>query len=372
MANSSPKSRDVPKSALRFAVEDVEVGDNGANAKTAPVKMVARTGDPIQHWFWGNVVHDLAGMQLSKPRLPIDYCHDDDEVLGYLNKFDTSSGDLVVSGALTPFTDDDCASEVIYKAKAGVPYEASINFCGGDIVLEEVPPGFTTTVNGRQFDGPGVIVRKWTLRGVAICPYGADPGTETELKESSDTITVHFQEHAHMSQQTTPAEAVKAVETEITPPEAAPAAVEGKTAEAAPAEAVTLSASEPVVPAVEAKFVAADYIAAFGDTGARWFCEGKSFAKSAAEFVAKLRDDHKADVEAKAAQFKSEKDALQAEIDGLKAKLTGAPRGDQGVTFSNGDGNHADAKAAKLASNVGDNTARFAAGIQLPGQPKPK
>jgi hypothetical protein len=111
---------------------------------------------------------------------------------------------------------------------------------------------------------------------------------------------------------------------------------------------VTLSASEPAVPAVEAKFVAADYIAAFGDTGARWFCEGKSFAKSAAEFVAKLRDDHKADVEAKAAQFKSEKDALQAEIDGLKAKLTGAPRGDQGVTFSNGDGNHDDA-AAKFA-----------------------
>lgn len=180
----------VPKAACMLAVGSVEMGSNGENAKSAPIKLKARSGDSIEHWYWGKVIHDLAGMRVSKPRLTIDYAHNDNEVLGYLNHFDTASGDLIASGALTPWREDDRASEVMFKMAQGVPYEASIFFGGDGIKIEEVGEGMMQTVNGRQFDGPGVIIREWPLRGVAICPYGADANTETSALAQGETVAV--------------------------------------------------------------------------------------------------------------------------------------------------------------------------------------
>lgn len=179
----------IPSAACRLAGGEVEIGDNGDNAKTAPIRLKARSGQPIEHWYWGKVVHDLAGMRLSKPRLTVDYAHNDNEVLGYLNHFNTESGDLITSGALTPFRDDDRASEVLYKMRQGVPYEASIFFGGDGIKIEEIGDGMMTQVNGRQFDGPGIVIREWPLRGVAICPYGADQNTESAAMSSGETYT---------------------------------------------------------------------------------------------------------------------------------------------------------------------------------------
>jgi hypothetical protein len=175
----------IPASACTLIVGEFELGDNGEKAKTAPVRLVARSGKPIEHWFWGRIVHDLAGMHLHKSRIPIDYVHDSKEVVGYLNRFDIQSGDLVTSGALVPYKDTDRATEIIYKHGQGVPYEASINFGGDGIKIEEVPEGFVSQVNGFTFEGPGVIVREWPLRGVAICPYGADMHTESAVLSSA-------------------------------------------------------------------------------------------------------------------------------------------------------------------------------------------
>jgi hypothetical protein len=169
----------IPAGACTLSVGEFELGDNGENAKSAPIKLVARSGKPIEHWFWGNVVHDLAGMHMHKSRLAIDYVHDDKEIIGYLNKFDISTGDLITSGALVPFKGDDRATEILHKIGEGVPYEASINFGGEGIKLQEIAEGELTEVNGYQFEGPGVVIREWPLRGVAICPYGADMNTES-------------------------------------------------------------------------------------------------------------------------------------------------------------------------------------------------
>jgi len=169
----------IPAGACTLVVGEFELGDNGKGAKSAPVRLVARSGKAIEHWFWGKVVHDLAGMHLHKPRLPIDYVHDSKEVIGYLNRFDITSGDLVTTGALVPFKESDRATEIMHKMAEGVPYEASINFGGDGIKVEEVPEGFITEVNGAKFEGPGMIIREWPLRGVAICPYGADANTDS-------------------------------------------------------------------------------------------------------------------------------------------------------------------------------------------------
>lgn len=184
-------TKKVPVSACRFDIGEFQMGDNGDNAKSAPVKMIARTGDPINHWYWGKIIHDLDGMQLHKNRIAIDYCHSSFDTIGYLNKFDIESGDLIVSGAITPMPDDypqrDFGREVIFKSKSGVPYEASIDF-SGPVSIEEIGEGHTVEVNGREFAGPGVVVRKWNLRSVAVCPYGADMNTETEFAEKGKTI----------------------------------------------------------------------------------------------------------------------------------------------------------------------------------------
>ena len=180
--NGAQHERDfaaIPSAACQFAGGEVAIGDNGEKAKTAPVKIKARSGQPLEHWFWGRVVHDLAGMRLNKSRLPIDYAHNDSEVLGYLNHFDSESGDLLASGALIPFSENDRASEVLFKMREGVPYEASIFFGGDGIKVQEIAEGEVSPVNGYDFAGPGVIIREWPLRGVAICPYGADANTES-------------------------------------------------------------------------------------------------------------------------------------------------------------------------------------------------
>lgn len=188
--NTKDNLNEIPSGALTFSACKFELGDNGEGAKSAPIKLQARSGQPIEHWYWGKVVHDLDGMKLSKSRLPVDYCHYDHEVIGYLNKFDTDTGDLIVGGALVPFKDSDRATEIIYKSKEGVPYEASINFGGDGIKVQFLDKDEMADVNGYQLEGPATIIREWPLRGVAICPYGADANTETSVfNDKNKTFT---------------------------------------------------------------------------------------------------------------------------------------------------------------------------------------
>lgn len=263
------ESRDVPANALRLQIGTFEFGDNGEDAKTAPIRLVARAGKPIEHWYFGKVVHDFDGMQ-HKNRIPVDYVHSENEVIGYVNKFDASSGDLQLSGALVPFKDSDRATEIIYKNRLGVPYEASIDF-RDSMVMEELRKGQVATVNGNEVEGPAVIIRQWTLRGVAVCPYGADPNTSSQLS-SAETVSVSVKRENEMSEESK-VEAVEAVETKIEKPVetlAAPANADGK-----------------------------KFLDAFGQQGAVWFVEGKQFdecvvlfAKQQTERIAQLEADN--------------------------------------------------------------------------------
>jgi hypothetical protein len=359
----------IPREALTFGAAELRFGDNGENAKTAPVTIVARSGKPIEHWFWGTVVHDLSGMKLAKPKVPIDYVHDDYEILGYLNKFDTASGDLVCSGAIVPYADKDRAAEVLHKQQEGVPYEASLNFDGDGIKVQELAKGEVADVNGYKLEGPAVIIREWPLRGVAICPYGADANTSTKFKnDQSETrsITLFTKERA-MSQGNpaevqTPAtvDADKKQDEQVleVPPEGA--TVEG-TPPQQPAEgakpSVDAAAAEKKASQAKVDPKAEPYIKAFGDKGARWYLEGKPFPDATAEFVASLKEEHK------------------KEVDALTTKLSASKLGNDPVQFQAatepGDKNKPQNPANdpnKLSAKLGDNLAKVAAGIKLPGK----
>ena len=280
----------VPVSALRFTAGEFQLGDNGGDAKTAPFRMVARSGQPIEHWYWGRVVHDMSGVQ-HKGRCPIDYAHSDTEVIGYANHFETGAAGLEVSGALVPYKDNDRATEVIYKQKNGVPYEASINFGGGGIRMENVAEGDQTEVNGYTFDGPGVVVREWPLRGVAICPYGADANTSTTFT-NDEQVEVEFMAKTTKSDELEAAAVAvekepvtdKATEAVVVTTElsATTAAVE----EAAPD--VTLKDDQPE----EEKPEGLRFLEAFGPQGGVWFALGMSFDEAQVQYVAKLKEEN--------------------------------------------------------------------------------
>ncbi len=188
----------VPVEACRFAA-DVMLGAVASDNPLAPaaVTVKARSNQPIEHWYWGKIVHDMSGMFTAGPVVPFDYNHNESEILGPCTKQEATPEGLIASGKLVPYVAGDRASEVIFKGghadpELRVPYQASINWHGEGILIEQVGEGAIAQVNGYQFQGPGVIVRKWPLRGVAICPYGADANTETLFKEGGPTVPVHY------------------------------------------------------------------------------------------------------------------------------------------------------------------------------------
>ncbi len=338
---SENNERRVPTHACHLNLGNIEIGDNGDGAKTAPFAMVARSGKPIDHPYWGRVVHDLSGMQLERNRVAIDYCHDSKEVIGFANKFDIESGDLEASGALVPYAKEgDRATEVIEKAKLGVPWEASINFGGSGIVIEEVEAESSVSVNGYEFEGPGVVIRQWPLRGIAVCPYGADQYTSTEFsgdKDNSILVGVRDMNLFEQSQEKSDVAPAEAVELEAVVEEVVEeAAVE---AEAPVEEAVEVEAEEDNVveaeaveaPAVEATELSradegAKFVALFGqEAGAQYFVSGKSIreateahmefqAAKIAELEARLEAAPASDGEASAVEFSEKKEPVKKEM----------------------------------------------------------
>lgn len=200
------KTLSIPRNALHFRGE-LSIGDNGENTKTSPFRMLARSKNPVP-WIMGyTLVNDMAGLIIKKPRLTIDWEHGDQE-LGYANRLWLEDNDLYASGVVQSFKPDDKSAEIIERSKNGQPYEASVTFDASDV--EELYPNEKTIVNGLEVVGPALIMRSWELRGIAICKYGADSNTVTQLKEG-DTITLKLNRKNKMDQENL-SETVEAVD----------------------------------------------------------------------------------------------------------------------------------------------------------------
>ena len=350
----------IPANACYFNAGEVALELDGDPLSTR-VSLLARSSQPIDHWHWGRVVHDLAGVQLSKPKIPIDYAHNSDEVIGFLDSIEVDEAGLRTDGQLVVFNDDDRAAEVAYKSAQGVPYEASINFGGDGIKLEQVDAGESTEVNGYEFEGPGVVVRSWPLRGVAIVPYGADQNTETNTFHKSGEIAVEFltkgNEMAARKRKKPAAEKFESatIEAPVEDQVAEHQVAEDQIAEdQADEDQVDVDGSaeavEEIIADAEAakddkkddkkddqaekapaddvklkpKFTQAEgerFVAEFGEIGASWFVEGISFEQAQ---------------ERQLSQLKETLDQLKEENAELRQRLGAAEFGEaDGVEFSN-------------------------------------
>jgi hypothetical protein len=351
-AELTPGTHRAPREAFQFrAPIEFTFAEGDSNLTTAPVKMLARTAQPIDHWYWGKCVHDMDGVTF-KDRIPLDWCHWYDLNVGYASEItaDKKTG-LTVGGLIVSTRDDDMAAEILARGRAGVPYEASIDFHGPKRI-EIVPEGSTAKVNGYSIDGPVVIFREWPLKAVAVCPFGADGGTSTKFsrdghrasEEPADVEVTLFSEPESMAKEAdkknkptdAPADDGQLSETQQAPPAAH--------TEAAAAAAAAFKAT------------LAQFVAEFGAVhGSQWAAEGKTH-----EEALKLHAD------GLAAQLKATGEAKDAEIEALKTKLAAVDKGEtDALSFSDGGG-ATDAAKTQLVSKIGSNLAAFASSIKMP------
>ena len=341
------EKRTILASHCTLTVGEFKLGENGEDAKSAPIEMIARSGEPILHPYFGRLLHDMSGM-VVKERIVIDYLHDDREICGYLNRFEINDKfDLIVGGAMTPYGGNDRASEVIAKAKAGVPYEASIDFCPRGsmaLKLEEVDAGKEVEVNGKTYIGPLIVVREWPLNAVAICPHGADDKTaaylQTEQNEKVEVLVMKTD--AEKKKEADDAAAVEAQKLKDDA-EATRLAEEKRLKGVETAGAGTASAStEPDADAKKSRELFSSFVAEFGkDKGADYFALGIDIETARKQHIEFLKSENAKLV---AADAKRVKDKLSG-TDGV------------GDDDRPGDGNGGGNPDAKFALTADEETA---------------
>lgn len=331
------RTKRIPASACRLRSGPFELAAAGDGEGKSPpqARILARSGEGIPHWYWGKLVQDLAGMQQLKDRLPLDYCHDPGEVLGYAEDWTRDSGDLRCIGTLL-VEQSERAAEVVSLARSGVPYEASITFT--PITVEYLDPGQVATANGRQVDGPAAIVRTWLLTGLAVCPRGADPNTRTELSATAGEIEVTIKEAESMAEinNETPEQIAARVQTELT------ARIE-------------------------------DYLNRFGSQGQGWALSSRPLVECYQDLVTQLREQHATDLAAvkdqhatELAAVKAERDAASKKAGDAETRLSQIGLGEAKPASSVPAEGGSKPAAGKYETVLSGNLARVAAGIKMP------
>lgn len=251
-----------PGTAFEFSGK-LEPPNSDDETELVNVNLLARSPDPIDHWWWGRIVHDMNGFFKHKESVVLDWNHDPNMIVGVADKQIADNEGLKLSGKLVKLEEKDQADKIIKWRKANVPLEASIYF--DEAELEYIPEDVSTEVNGKQFSGPGVIVRKWTIRGCAICPYGYDGKTETLLSKQQFSFSI---------------KELKKVDAETKP-------TETPVVETKPAEVDTAKLAKDVREQLKAE--RNKFTAAFGEVdGSSYFAKDLSFTDAQTKHIEKL------------------------------------------------------------------------------------
>lgn len=297
---SAPEGAFAFESTCQFAQPSAR--DSSSKLRRAKVSMLARTGQPVYHWYWGWIVHDMAGMKAPE-KISLDYRHDGDRIIGYADKI-TAKNDLTIEGELLSRNEDDIAAEVMDYGAAGVPYQCSIQFNPYSVLLEYVPDQAKTKVNGLEVTGPCVIVREWELQRCAVTPTGVDGGTSTKFSTESAQRAAQFslrwKDSPAMTKSTSAPAATTAEAGQQSQPANAPAT--GASAATSTATAAAGQQSQPGVSTetvVSASTFEAEfrnklkrYTDRFGaEHGAKYFADALSYEGALEQHCTKLQAD---------------------------------------------------------------------------------
>lgn len=298
MPELQTSSSKAPAEAFRLSGGKLKLAapENAADQSRRAVRLNVRSREGVSSWYWGMIYHELSGMTPAKDVLALDWCHDDMQLVGKLDQFNPAGADgFEASGELISVEPGDAAARIMAQIDAGIPYEASIFF--DRPVIEEVAPGAMASVNGEDVTGPAVIVRKCVLRGVAVCPYGADLGTSTNALAARGEITYT---RLSAAQPETEADMADNKQKQEAPAAPAPEAAQTAPAETAPrmfavAELERMAKEFGAEVAVQTVAEGGDYaaaqskaFAAMREANAKLAAERDAAKKQSAELAAKL------------------------------------------------------------------------------------
>ncbi|HWL10763.1 MAG TPA: hypothetical protein VNQ76_20315 [Planctomicrobium sp.] len=261
-----------------------QFAETDGDADTVPFELHARSSQGVPDYYYGAIYHDFSGMT-HKETIPVDYKHGVE--IGVGDKFEIRPDGLHIFGNLVRTAPGDTVDRIRKLKANNVPYEASIDF-RGYAQYEEVPRGNVAQVNGQQISGPALIVRKWTLRGVAICTQGRDKNTNSQFSEGRDhrpqTVEI-FSEGKPMtkatmtgkagstSANTTPATTVPQTMTENNNP--------GETTPGNTTPAVSQQMTEPVDPLKQFAEQRTKFVERFGaEKGTEYLAAGQTYEAS--------------------------------------------------------------------------------------------
>ncbi len=156
--------------------------------------MLAYSGAAMSTGF-GNLIVDLAGIATPTKVGPVLRDHDLGKVVGQRDAFSNDGIRIEIDGAMSRVTVH--STEVAGLADEGFEWQSSLGLTA--VKLEIVHDGESEEVNGRTFDGPGLVVKKSTLREVSFTPSGADSNTSAVVFSDGGTGSIHIEEAIQMA-----------------------------------------------------------------------------------------------------------------------------------------------------------------------------
>lgn len=181
------ETREAPEKACVFNFDgEVSFAEQDKPESKDSFKMVCYDGSVmLNHFFWGNLALDLAGLKFSKDKLPILEEHFTDKRIGFSTKQEITDK-VLIEGT---FLDNPKAKELQQDMAKGFPMEASLRVMPTSVEL--VKDGESVEVNGNTLGGPGAVFRKATIKEASICPLGAFDNTST-IVAGADNKNVCF------------------------------------------------------------------------------------------------------------------------------------------------------------------------------------
>ena len=144
------------------------------------VKIKVITSSILEHPGLGRFRVKTETAAPSKDRVPLDYNHNEEEVIGYVENFQCNADAITADGVVLIGDDSsDAAKTFAQNIDGGVPFEASAFLDLSEAESVELEDGVT----------------EWTgalIRGVAICPYGTDRKTTVSLKLGETNFVVRL------------------------------------------------------------------------------------------------------------------------------------------------------------------------------------
>ena len=142
-------------------------------------KMRAYTGQTLTFPWWGRLVFDISGMRLDQ-KFPVLRQHDSLQPVGIGMRSFKAEGALWAEGV---FLSNSHGQEVQQLLEEGFPFQASVGIW--PITVEEVDRGKSALVNGRKFEGPGMVFRESHVREISVVALGRDSATGVEIAASA-------------------------------------------------------------------------------------------------------------------------------------------------------------------------------------------